>query len=455
MDNKLSGWKAKSLSLAGRATLAQSVLSAIPAYAMQTSVLPVTTCTEIDRRIRNFVWGSTDTEKKTHLISWETICLPKSEGGLGIRCARTLNGAYMTKLAFLFFQNQSSLWVRILQSKYFKTTTTGLAPRYQASKSAIWKGLSAEWDVMLRGSRAVVRNGKETQFWTTRWLDADILLTDFAIRDISEIDLQESVADFCLHDGWNYTKLRLFLSEEGVEFVAGMPAPKDEWGDDDWAWGCEKNGRFTIKSAYELILNNQRSATAEVWKTIWRWRGPNRIRHFLWLAGQDRLLTNDQRMRRKQTADPNCPWCPGQIENSIHVLRDCSFAKGVWNLVHHFDQTATVWSTQGEVWLSHFLSADKSLLFGVICWSLWKTRNAKVFTNACESTSSVAARACSWSRMVEGAMSRDARTSGDERVRQTLNIAWDPGPHGWATLNTDGAVVRESGKAAAAWVDFG
>ncbi|CAN1157418.1 Putative ribonuclease H protein At1g65750 [Linum perenne] len=59
IDNKLAGWKVKSLSLAGRVTLAQSVLAAIPAYAMQTAVLPVTTCDEIDRRIRNFVWGST------------------------------------------------------------------------------------------------------------------------------------------------------------------------------------------------------------------------------------------------------------------------------------------------------------------------------------------------------------------------------------------------------------
>ncbi|CAN1144699.1 hypothetical protein LINPERHAP2_LOCUS14247 [Linum perenne] len=48
MDLKLSSWKAKSLALA---TLAQSVLMAIPAHAIQTSVLPTTTCESIDRRI--------------------------------------------------------------------------------------------------------------------------------------------------------------------------------------------------------------------------------------------------------------------------------------------------------------------------------------------------------------------------------------------------------------------
>ncbi|CAN1763437.1 Putative ribonuclease H protein At1g65750 [Linum perenne] len=44
IESKLSGWKEKFLSLAGRVTVAQAVLVAIPAYAMQTSVLLVTTC---------------------------------------------------------------------------------------------------------------------------------------------------------------------------------------------------------------------------------------------------------------------------------------------------------------------------------------------------------------------------------------------------------------------------
>ncbi|CAN1773508.1 Putative ribonuclease H protein At1g65750, partial [Linum perenne] len=55
IDQKLMGWKAKSLSLAGCVTLAQSVLAAIQAYAMQTLVLPATTCDELDKRIHNFV----------------------------------------------------------------------------------------------------------------------------------------------------------------------------------------------------------------------------------------------------------------------------------------------------------------------------------------------------------------------------------------------------------------
>ncbi|CAN1171502.1 Putative ribonuclease H protein At1g65750, partial [Linum perenne] len=84
LDKKLSGWKAKTLSLAGRVTLALSALEAIPAYFMQTSILPINTCEEIDRRIRNFVWGTSPEERKVHLVSWEQICMPKDKGGLGL-----------------------------------------------------------------------------------------------------------------------------------------------------------------------------------------------------------------------------------------------------------------------------------------------------------------------------------------------------------------------------------
>ncbi|CAL1412328.1 unnamed protein product [Linum trigynum] len=69
MDNKLNAWKARTLSLVGRVTLATAVLNAIPNYAI------------------------------IHLLDWDTICKPKDQGGLGLRSARCLNLAYLVKLA--------------------------------------------------------------------------------------------------------------------------------------------------------------------------------------------------------------------------------------------------------------------------------------------------------------------------------------------------------------------
>ncbi|KAK8557110.1 hypothetical protein V6N13_035214 [Hibiscus sabdariffa] len=54
---KLDGWSAKHLSLTGRFTLAHSVLLDIPSYLMQTNMLPLQLCNDIERIVRRFIWG--------------------------------------------------------------------------------------------------------------------------------------------------------------------------------------------------------------------------------------------------------------------------------------------------------------------------------------------------------------------------------------------------------------
>ncbi|CAN1146653.1 Putative ribonuclease H protein At1g65750 [Linum perenne] len=345
---------------------------------MQTSILPATTCEAIDKRIRSFIWGSSDLERKVHLISWERICQPKHKGGFGLKSARLLNRAYMMKLAFLFFQKEEPLWIRILQSKYFKEVRGGMIPRHLSSQSAVWKGLTAEWNTMLQGSMAVIRNGRDTNFWTTHWLDKDNHLLEFASGDLTKTELQEVVANYATDDGeWNFKKIRILLLVEGLELVMGMSPPKSDRGADGWAWGGETDGKFSIKTAYSLLNDQLDGNNDQLWKTIWRWKGPNRVKHFLWLAGQDRLLTNQQWFRRNLSSDHMCPLCLNQVENSIHILRECGFAKEVWRGTNRFDMTDNCWTSLDEVWLTKMLSSSHALDFGIICWSLWKARNAR------------------------------------------------------------------------------
>lgn len=79
---RLGGWKKQCLSLAGRMTLAQSVLGSMVSFHMQHEKIPKDTILSIEKAQRGFIWDSDASNRKAHLISWETMCKNRHEEGL-------------------------------------------------------------------------------------------------------------------------------------------------------------------------------------------------------------------------------------------------------------------------------------------------------------------------------------------------------------------------------------
>ena len=69
VGERLEGWKTKLLTLAGRGVLAQSALTTISLYMMQSTLLPVSICNLKDKRVRNFIWGSSTEKRRIHLAN--------------------------------------------------------------------------------------------------------------------------------------------------------------------------------------------------------------------------------------------------------------------------------------------------------------------------------------------------------------------------------------------------
>uniref|UniRef100_A0A2N9GX50 CCHC-type domain-containing protein n=1 Tax=Fagus sylvatica TaxID=28930 RepID=A0A2N9GX50_FAGSY len=107
---KLTSWKSKLLSPAGRVVLIQSVTSSLPAYYMQNTALPSSICNDLDRLNRNFLWGSTSESKKMHLVGWDKVCRPKRDGGLGLYATKPRNKALLAKLNWRLHDEKES-WI--------------------------------------------------------------------------------------------------------------------------------------------------------------------------------------------------------------------------------------------------------------------------------------------------------------------------------------------------------
>ncbi|CAN1848015.1 Putative ribonuclease H protein At1g65750 [Linum perenne] len=225
---------------------------------MQTSVLPCHICEAIDKKIRNFMWGSTNECRKIHLVSWDEVCNPKEHGGLGLKKAKELNMAFMMKLAFYFFKSPNELWVQVLQHKYFREGPNGLQIKNNSRLSPLWRAIKKVTHVMRLGMRMGIRDGAETNFWLDRWVDGGHRVIDLATGNTNDIDIDQPVCAFVSPQGeWNWPLFDHLLSRDGCFQVAGMSPPIAGSSDDKITWGLERNGQFRVRSAYLLAAEEE------------------------------------------------------------------------------------------------------------------------------------------------------------------------------------------------------
>ncbi|CAN1292133.1 Putative ribonuclease H protein At1g65750 [Linum perenne] len=284
MDKKLACWKANNLSLAGRVTLATSVLNAIPSYIMQTALLPAHICDKIDRKIRNIIWGSVEGARKIHNIKWEIVCKPKSMGGIGLRSAWDLNKAFIMKIVWGLINHPTDLWARILISKYLKQVEGGYALARKSGFSAIWRGIMKVWPHVTNGMHWSIKDGRNTRFWTDRWVDSGVLLIDHALN-IKGVDASLTVSNTVTSNGsWNSYYLFSVLPHDIALQVIGMSPPDVNLGRDSLVWGLEANGMFSVRSAVLMLQDTDSLSPEPFWDKLWKWEGSNKIRHFLWLV---------------------------------------------------------------------------------------------------------------------------------------------------------------------------
>ncbi|VFQ84578.1 unnamed protein product [Cuscuta campestris] len=114
-EKKLNGWYQKNLDQAGRLILINHVLNTIPNYFLAANTLPKTITNLLHQKMTSFWWGGG--KKNHHWLKWETLSLPKKEGGIGTRDFHALEEAFSLKLWWKFHHN-NSLWGRFMKAKY-------------------------------------------------------------------------------------------------------------------------------------------------------------------------------------------------------------------------------------------------------------------------------------------------------------------------------------------------
>ncbi|GMI87280.1 hypothetical protein like AT3G24255 [Hibiscus trionum] len=327
MRRRLSGWVAQSLSLAGRVTLAKSVLQAILSYVIQATWLPKGLCKEMEKLIRRFVWGGSDEKRGVSLVSWDVMQQPMEDGGMGMKDLGRQNEAFLMKVGFELVMNSDKLWVRVLRDKY---SWQGGVPASitRGCCSRLWRGLSRVWEAIKSCVCWNVRDGETTDLWYDVWLGNEGPLSAYYV--LPGTPPPTKVAAMVTDEGgWNWNLLNQLLPPSIVQLFVATPPPRSWFGSDCPGYRWTDNMLCIVRSAYSELAVRHEGENQRMWKLIWALHLPNRVKMFLWLVLRKGLLTNMERQRRHMCADGTCAICQMGQEDIDHVLRRCPFARQV------------------------------------------------------------------------------------------------------------------------------
>ncbi|KAK9986443.1 hypothetical protein SO802_031394, partial [Lithocarpus litseifolius] len=224
VKRKLAGWKANLLSMAGRAVLIQASSSTIPAYVMQSNLLPEKVLEGIDRVNGNFLWGSTDNSKKMHWVGWKKVTRPKEDGGLGLQTAKGRNTALLAKLNWRFHTESKAPWAKVLKLKYCNRQRLNARNENKLPSSRIWKSLKKGEVIFKKGVKWTPGYESNLDFWNDSWSNFGPL------RNVIQGPLTCSssslkVKDVRVSGSWNWPIIQMNLPIDIIRELQATPIP--------------------------------------------------------------------------------------------------------------------------------------------------------------------------------------------------------------------------------------
>ena len=182
---RISGWASRLLSTAGRIELVQSVVHSFLIYWGQCFWVPPSVLRTIDRLCRDFIWGS-----HMHIWAWGDMCIPKKEGGIGLRNLHDLLAASGVKLLWRYLDSAAP-WVPILRSSYQAGALSIFQCSPRLTDSGTWKFLLRSRVAGSLCIRREVGDGRETSVRWDPWLPCGPLASFFP-PPLDEHDLRVS-----------------------------------------------------------------------------------------------------------------------------------------------------------------------------------------------------------------------------------------------------------------------
>ncbi|CAJ2638568.1 unnamed protein product [Trifolium pratense] len=408
IKNRLSGWKSRFLSFGGRLVLLKSVLTSLPVYTLSFFKAPSGTISSIESLFIKFFWGGCEDSRKISWVNWNSICLSKESGGLGVRRLREFNQALLGKWCWRMLVDREGLWFRVLEARY---GIEGGRLRDGGRRGSLWWRELArirDGEGEIGGSwfrEQVVKrvgDGSDTFFWTDPWVDGIPLCQRFG-RLFELAETKSCTVAGMYASGWGEggeawvwrRQLRAWEEEmlgECQSFLLTIILQAHSF--DRWQWRPEPDTGYSVRGAYKLLTSHVSVTLDDADNLIWHPQVPLKVSIFAWRLLRDRLPTRVNLVTRgvlSSTAH-SCVFGCGEAESAYHLFISCITVDSLWDLVRSWIGISLVEFTTllRDHFVQFVLSAGGSrarrsflqLIWLACVWVVWTERNHRLFTGS-------------------------------------------------------------------------
>ncbi|XP_042983262.1 uncharacterized protein LOC122312666 [Carya illinoinensis] len=274
---KLQSLKEKLLSQGGKEILLKVVTLSIPTYSKSCFLLPASFCAELEGLMSNFWWEQKREERRIHWVSWRKMCEAKCRGGFGFKNLRFFNLALLAKQGWCLLQNNNLVLHKLLKARYFSTSSF-LESNLGHCPSFKWRSIWEAKHWLKEGCIWRIGDGQKVNLWHDKWLPGhQNLASEHGVVETHREDVVASV--FQVDNlGWDIQKLRTLFNPSLVCEIMKIMVFSSGTAD-KLIWNFERNGMFSVKSCYRLIMDLSRLEISEssnirsqqkLWKALWK-----------------------------------------------------------------------------------------------------------------------------------------------------------------------------------------
>lgn len=222
---------------------------------------------------------------------------------MGVHNLRDFNLCLLASWVKRYQLDNNKIWKKIVDLKY-NTANSNILWATGTNASPFWKGVAWAANAARIGYRWQVGDGRTIKFWEDIWFGHCCLATQF--WDLYIIANEHNLP---ISDIWDGAELKIsfrrtfnealmsrwYELEDIIHSIVFSSVP------DRPIWMFHPTGIYSVKSFYAVINNG--GVTPVHTPALWNIAVPPRIHIFLWLLANNKLLTGDNLLKRRQVDD--------------------------------------------------------------------------------------------------------------------------------------------------------